>query len=122
MVRGLPATDHLAIERAKLYQDCFTVSLGIAAVYEALMLILFNASIGKLIFGLRVACSKDGRNIYISKLLFLLRAFLKMFSIYLLSALPFVFLCLTAFSNPERRSGFDLFTGTKVFYVRSKKQ
>ena len=122
MVRGLPASDPLVIERIKLYQDCFIVTLGIGAVYEALMLVLFSASVGKLIFGLRVARAKDDRNIYISKLMLILRAFLKVLSIYLLSALPFVFLCLTAFSNPERRSGFDLFAGTKVFHIRSKKQ
>lgn len=118
-VRGLAASDPLVLERMKAYQECFIVTLAIGAVYEALMLVIFKASAGKLILGLRVVRARDGGNFYAGKLLAVWRAVLKAMSIYLLSALPFVFMCLTAFGNPEGRSGFDLFAGTKVIDVRS---
>ena len=118
-VTGLSASDPLVLERMKLYQECFIVTLAMGAAYEALALVLFGASPGKLLLGLQVVNAKDGRNFYAGKLMLVLRAALKAVSIYLLSALPFVFLCLTAFGNLEGRSGFDLFAGTKVINTRS---
>lgn len=118
MVKGLPATDPLVLERMKLYQKCFILTLSIGMAYEALMLVLFGASAGKLLFGLRVVNAKDDRNFYVAKLMFVLRAVLKAVSIYLLSALPFIFMSLTAFGNQDGRSGFDMFAGTKVIHKR----
>jgi uncharacterized RDD family membrane protein YckC len=112
LVRGLPASDPLVIARFKAYQDCFSLSLAIGAAAEALQLVLFGGTVGKLIFGLRVADTKSGSRASWPRLV--LRAALKAFSVYLLSAMPFIFLGLTAFGNPERRSGFDFFAGTKV--------
>jgi uncharacterized RDD family membrane protein YckC len=100
------------IARFKAYQDCFALSLAIGALAEALQLMLFGGSVGKLIFGLRVADAKSGKPASWPRLA--LRAALKALSVYLLSAIPFIFLGLTAFGNPERRSGFDFFAGTKV--------
>ena len=120
-VAGLPATDPLVLERIRLYQECFIITLGIAAAYEALTLSFFRGSPGKLILGLRVVFVKQGRNFLIDNLLLALRCVIKMLSIYLLSAIPFIFMCLTAFGNIDRRSGFDMFVGTKVVDVRGDK-
>jgi len=120
MVRGLPASDPLVLERVRLYQECFITTLVIGVIYEACMLVFFGAPIGKLLFSLRVVNAADGRNFYMGKLMVILRSLIKALSIYLLSALPFIFLCLTAFGNPEARSGFDMFAGTKVVDIRSK--
>lgn len=122
IVKGLSASDPLVLERIKLYQECFIVTLAIGAVYEALMLVFLGASAGKLLFGLRVVSAKEDKNFYMGKLMLVLRAALKALSIYLLSALPFVFLCLTTLGNSEGRSGFDLFAGTKVMNVRSNRR
>lgn len=119
LITGLSKSDPLVIERTKLYQECFIVSLAIGFLYEALMLLIFGASVGKLVFGFRVTDTKEGANFFVSKLLLVLRAALKMVSIYLLSALPFIFLCLAAFGNEEGRSGFDMLSRTKVVDVRA---
>ena len=113
-VRGLPASDPLVIERSRQYQQCFVVSLVIAVVYEAFTLVIFNASPGKLIMRMRVISAKEGGNIVVSKLMLALRSLIKALSIYLLSAIPFILLCVTTFGNIDKRSGFDIFTGTKV--------
>jgi len=118
---GLPATDPLVLERVKLYQECFLTTLGIAAAYEILTLVLFRGTPGKLILGLRVVSVKQDQSVFKGKLLLALRSVIKMLSIYLLSAIPFIFMCLTAFGNIDRRSGFDIFAGTKVVDVRGGK-
>ena len=119
LVAGLPATDPLVLERMMLYQECFLVTLGIGVAYEGLMLVFLGASLGKLLLGLRVVSAKEDGHFLVGKLRLILRCVVKALSIYLLSALPFVFLCLTAFGNPEGRSGFDTFAGTKVMDTRS---
>lgn len=117
-VMGLPAYDPIVLERMKLYQICFILTLSIGAAYEALALTLFGTSAGKFVFGLRVTGHNDG-GFFAGKLRLILRSAIKAFSLYLLTALPYVFLCLTALGNPEGRSGFDLFAGTKVIETRS---
>ena len=114
LVRDLPAADPLVVERVALYQKCFVTSLTVAVVYEALLMVLFGGSVGKLIFRLRVVSAKEPKNSVILMLRLALRSIIKALSIYLLSAIPFLFMCLTAFGNGEGRSGFDLFVGTKV--------
>ena len=114
LVRDLPAADPLVVERMALYQKCFVTSLIVAVVYEALLMVLFGGSVGKLIFRLRVVSSKEAKNPVLLKLRLALRSIIKALSLYLLSAIPFLFMCLTAFGNAEGRSGFDLFVGTKV--------
>ena len=121
VVAGLPAKDPLVLERMSLYQYYFILSLTIGLVYDALMMMIFKGSLGKLIFGLRVVDAKEGRKVWLSKLLLLLRATIKGVSIYLLAAIPFLFMCLTTFGNEDRRSGFDMFSGTKVISVRKRK-
>lgn len=122
IVRGLPAADPAVLERSALYQQCIVASLAIALAYEALALVLFNASPGKLLLGFRVVMAKEGGSLPVGKLMLVLRSLIKALSIYLLSAIPFLILCLTVFSNADMRSGFDLFTGTKVADVsRSRK-
>jgi len=117
-VRGLASNDPLVLERIAVYQNCFITSLAIGAAYEALALVVFGTTIGKLICGFRVVSAKDGRNTVLTKVLFALRAVIKSLSIYLLSGIPFIFMCLTAFGNAEGRSGFDMFAGSKVVKVR----
>lgn len=119
-VRGLTASDTLVVERMKLYQECFLITLSIGVVYEAFMLVFFGVTIGKLVFGMRVVNVKTDKNFYVGKLMLAMRSVIKAASIYLLSAIPFLFMCLTTFGNSEGRSGFDGFAGTKVIKVRSK--
>ena len=122
IVRDLPRTDPLVIERTRLYQECFIVSLGIAFLYESLMLVFFRGTIGKLVYGFRVINMNENINFIVGKLLFILRTAIRLLSIYLLASLPFIFLCLTAFSNEESRSGFDMFSGTKVISTRNRRK
>jgi len=120
-VDGLAASDPLVLERMKMYQVAFIQMLLIGMVYDSLMMVLFKASIGKLVFGFRVFDAKEGRHILLSKLLLVLRAVIKALSIYL-TAIPYAFMCLTTFGNAEHRSGFDMFSSTKVVYVRRNKK
>jgi len=120
VVAGLPVTDPLVVERTQLYQRCFIITLLIGAAYESLFMMLFKASLGKLIFRMRVVDQKPDRNFFLSKLMLIVRAVLKSFSIYLLSAIPFVFLCLSIFGNDKGRSGFDSAVGTQVIDLRHK--
>lgn len=122
LVAGMIKTDPLVIERMALYQTCFITTLMIGAAYEALTMIFFKASIGKLIFRLRVVDQKPDRHFILSKLMLIVRAAVKGVSIYLLSAIPFIFLCLTVFGNNTGRSGFDLIAGTRVADKRIKEE
>ncbi|MCL2491908.1 MAG: RDD family protein, partial [Coriobacteriia bacterium] len=117
-VIGLGADDPLVIERMKFYQQTLITTLAIAASYEALMLIAFRATIGKLLFGMRVVSMKADESRGITSLRYIARAFIKALSIYLMASIPFIFFGLTAFGNQERRSGFDIFAGTRVIDVR----
>ncbi len=117
-VTGLPATDPLVLERVLLYQACFITALCIGTVYEAVCMLLLKATPGKWMFGLRVVNVAPQRNPVVSKLMLVLRAGIKALSIYLLSAIPFVFMCITLFGNSEGKSGFDTFVGTKVIDVK----
>ena len=119
-VKGLDASDPIVLERVELYEKCFITTLGVLIVYEALFMIILGATPGKLIFRLRVVSNKAGRNMYSVKLRLLIRSLVKALSIYLLSAIPFVFMCLTFFGNAEGRSGFDVFVGTKVIDIRER--
>ena len=113
-VRDLPASDPLVMERMALYQKCLVTTLAVGVVYEAFMMVFFSGSVGKLTFRLRVVPAKDPKNPLVFKLRLALRSIVKALSIYLLSAIPFIFMCLTSFGSPEGRSGFDVFVGTKV--------
>lgn len=113
-VAGLSATDPIVIERMNVYQNCFILSLAIGAGLEFLCMFFFGGSIGKLFMGMRVVNVNPNRNFWVGKLMLLVRAVLKSFSIYLLSAIPFIFLSLTVFGNKEGKSGFDSFIGTKT--------
>jgi len=86
------------------------------AVYGALQLVTFNATIGKLIFGFRLAPYKEDRSVILHKLLLALRPVVVALSIYIMSAIPYIILCLTTYGNAEARSGFDIFSGTKMIH------
>ena len=119
-VTDLTADAPLVIERMSLFQEYFIISLLIGLVYDSLMMIAFKAPIGKLIFGFRVVDDKENRHFLLSKLLLILRAAIKALSIFLLSAIPFIFMSLTTFGNAAHRSGFDMFSGTKVINVSKR--
>ena len=118
-VMGLAADHPLVVERMALFQHCFIITLCIGMVYEAVMLVCFKASLGKLIFHLRVVALHSSRNIWLNRLMLVLRTVIKAFSIYLLSAIPFIFLSLSVLGNRIGQSGFDLFVKTKVIDNRS---
>ncbi|MDR2869878.1 MAG: RDD family protein [Deferribacteraceae bacterium] len=113
-ITGLTVTDPLVIERMRLYQESFIWTLVIGMTYEALMLLIFQGTIGKLLFGLHVLPMKEDTSSAKAKLALIIRALIKALSLYLLSAIPFLFMCLTTFGNAEKRSGFDVFARTKV--------
>jgi uncharacterized RDD family membrane protein YckC len=113
-VKGLGKTDPLVVGRSELFQQCQHISLAVGAAYEALSLVLFRATLGKLAFGMRVVDVEAGRNPIVSRLMLAIRAVAKMASVYLLFPFVSAFLCLTALGNPGKRSGFDMIAGTKV--------
>ena len=113
-VAGLPRENELVVERARLYNECFLISLAIGAGYEVVFLALFDTTPGKQLFGMKLISVKDNRGYLMRRLFYLIRAVIKGVSIYLLSAIPFIVLCLTVFGNEDGRSGFDIFAGTKV--------
>ena len=113
-VKGLPKADPLVTQRMILYQECMFTTMAVCLVYEIVFLLTVRATIGKLLFGLRIVDHQEGRKPLISKLFLVLRAMIRVVSLYLLSAIPFIFLCLSVYGNADIRSGFDLFTGTKV--------
>ena len=121
-VVGLAARDPLVIERMALFQRCFIITLIIAASYEAIMLIIFKGSLGKLVLGLRVENLNPERNFWLGKLMIIVRAFIKVVSIYLVSAIPFIFMSLAVFGNNKGQSGFDLFVRTTVADKRKIKE
>ncbi|MCL2152293.1 MAG: RDD family protein [Oscillospiraceae bacterium] len=113
-VVGLGREDERVVERARLYNECLIISLAIGAAYETLFLALFDTTPGKQLFGFKLISKKEDRGYLMSRLFYLIRAVVKSFSIYLISAIPFIFMCLTTYGNEEGRSGFDLLAGTKV--------
>ena len=117
-VRGLARDAPEVVERMRLWQEIIVTVILIGVCYEALLLILFGGTAGKLFFGIKVVSVKEDRNIFLHKLLLIVRSAIKGLSIYLMSAIPFIFLCLTTFGNADARSGFDLFSGTKVLYKK----
>ena len=121
-VVGLGAKDPLVIERMELYQRCFIGTLAIGGIYEAVMLVLFKGSLGKLIMGLRVENVNPERNFLLGKLMLIIRSLLKIVSIYLVSAIPFVFMSLSVFANTNGQSGFDLTVRTFVADKRKVKE
>ena len=120
-VVGLTAKDPLVIERMALFQRCFIVTLIIGGVYEALMLVFFKGTLGKLITGLRVENLNPERNFWLGKLMLILRSLIKVVSIYLISAIPFIFMSLSVFGNNKGQSGFDLAVRTFVADKRKVK-
>jgi len=121
VVKGLPKSDPLVAERMILYQECMFTTMAVCLVYESVFLLTTQATIGKMIFGLKIADFQEGRNPWLSKLFLILRAMIRVVSLYLLSAVPFIFLCLTVYGNADVRSGFDLFTGTRVLMKDRRK-
>jgi len=113
-IRDLPREDQRVIERADLYNRCILISLGIGASYEVLFMALFDTTPGKQLFGLKLVFVKEKRSYLTNKAFYLVRAAVKAVSIYIISAIPFIFLCLTAYGNEEGRSGFDFVAGTRV--------
>ena len=121
-VVGLVAKDPLVVERMELYQRCFVITLAIGGIYEAVMLVLFRGSLGKLITGLRVENLNPERNFWLGKLMLILRSLLKVVSIYLVSAIPFIFMSLSVFANTSGQSGFDMPVRTFVADKRKIKE
>ena len=121
-VVGLAAKDPLVIERMALFQRCFITTLIIGGAYEAIMLVLFKGTLGKLLTRLRVENLNPERNFFLGKLMLILRALLKIVSLYLVSAIPFVLMSLSVFGNTKGQSGFDLFVRTFVADKRKIKE
>ena len=116
VVAGLAKDAPEVIERTRLWNKFLIEACVIGAVYGAVQLVTFNATIGKLVFGFRLAPFKEGGNIFLRKLLLALRPVVVALSIYLMSAIPYIILCLTTYGNAEARSGFDVFSGTKMIH------
>jgi len=119
-VEGLTATDPLVLTRMALYQRNFLITLLIGAAYESLFMVCFNATLGKLFFSLRIVDLNQDRNILLSKLMLIVRALSKSFTIYLLSAIPYIFCCLSVFGNNKGQSAFDMLVRTRVIDIKDK--
>lgn len=91
------------------FNRAYGITLLIAFVYEALtQLLLGGSSVGKFIFKLRIVPQNPKRSKVLHSLLLCVRSALKMLSIYLFQGFPFLICCLSIFTNPECRTGFDM--------------
>ncbi len=63
---------------------------------------------GKLLLGLRLVPMDPARGRLLQLLLLWVRSGLKLLSLYLLQGFPFLLCCLTALTNGECRTGFDM--------------
>ncbi|MDR1131534.1 MAG: RDD family protein, partial [Oscillospiraceae bacterium] len=96
------------------YDEAFQFGLILWFAYETLITLLLNGrTIGKLIMGLRIVPMNPGRSRILNFALLPVRSFLKVLSLYLLQAFPFLICALTVFTSSSR-SGFDFFVRTKV--------
>lgn len=122
LVKGLSAEDPLVINRAQLYWECAFFSLIVCFIYESVMLLLFRATVGKMVLGFKVMDVKENRHPIISSIMLVLRAFIRVLSLVLLNGITFIVFCLSAYGNADSRSGFDIFTGTKVIDLKGDKK
>jgi len=76
-VQGLAKDAPEVIERMRLWQQCWITYIGIGAAYEAIMLILFRGTVGKLMFGFRVVSNNEDRNVVLCKIMLVLRSAVK---------------------------------------------
>lgn len=91
------------------FNQAYRIMLLIAFVYEAVTQIITNgSSVGKLILGLQIAPQNPIRKRSLHALLLCVRSGLKVLSLYLFQGIPFIICCLTALTNGECRSGFDM--------------
>jgi uncharacterized RDD family membrane protein YckC len=97
-----------------LYDKAFQFGLILWFAYETLTTLLLNGrTLGKLILGLRIVPINPGRSRLLSLALLPVRSFLKVLSLSILQAFPFIICALTVFTSSSR-SGFDIFVRTKV--------
>lgn len=91
------------------FNQAYRIMLLIAFVYEAAAQVITNgSSVGKLIAGLQITAQNPARKRVPHALLLCVRSGLKVLSLYLFQGIPFIICCLTALTNGECRSGFDM--------------
>lgn len=83
--------------------------LLIGFCYEAVsQLITGGATLGKLLLKLQTVPQNPSRSKWLHALLLCARSALKMVTLYLFQGFPFLVCCLTIFTNPQCRTGFDM--------------
>jgi len=96
------------------YDLAFQFALILWFLYEAIITLITNGrTLGKLVVGLQIVPMNSNRNRLLNAALLIVRSFVKVLSLYILQAMPFIICALTVFSNTDR-SGFDMFVKTKV--------
>ena len=91
------------------FDRAFRLLLLIAFGYEAAaQTVTGGSTLGKLLLGLRLVPMDPARGRLLQLLLLWVRSGLKLLSLYLLQGFPFLLCCLTAFTNGECRTGFDM--------------
>ena len=91
------------------FDRAFRLLLLIAFGYEAAsQTVTGGSTLGKLLLGLRLVPMDPARGRLLQLLLLWVRSGLKLLSLYLLQGFPFLLCCLTALTNGECRTGFDM--------------
>ena len=91
------------------FDRAFRLLLLIAFGYEAAsQTVTGGSTLGKLLLGLRLVPVDPARGRLLQLLLLWVRSGLKLLSLYLLQGFPFLLCCLTALTNGECRTGFDM--------------
>ena len=114
----------VALQREAIttFGRCYGISLFIWFIYEVMIqMICKGATVGKLIMKLRIMSMNSKQNKIIHILLMTLRSGLKILSLYLFQAFPFIICQLTILTNAECRSGFDMAVKSKVIEISNRK-
>ena len=91
------------------FDRAFRLLLLIAFGYEvAAQTVTGGSTLGKLLLGLGLVPMDPARGRVTQLLLLWVRSGLKLLSLYLLQGFPFLLCCLTALTNGECRTGFDM--------------
>lgn len=118
---GEAQTEAAAVLFAR-FDEAFQFGLILWFFYEVLTTVILNGSTpGKLIMGLRIAPMNPGRNRLLSMALLIVRSFVKMLTLYIVSSIPFIICALTVFAHRDR-SGFDFFVKTRVLERSESRQ
>jgi uncharacterized RDD family membrane protein YckC len=102
------ASQDATVQVMALFNEAFLQTLLIWFSYDVLTMLLFRgATIGKLIFQLKLTYlnNKKGKLVYV--LLVVVRSFIKFLSMFLFQGIPFLISIISIFANPKSLAAHD---------------